>query len=563
MRRRSFEDVAPEEVWIYLRLSALRVKSLSIASQDTVSRGALERVGLPLPPAGQVLDDIESASNPHKEREKFESLVVAIREGRCRYIACRDQDRLLRHTTEMDRVLDAAADAGNQLLIIYGMGGQIDTSSPEDRSTARGRAAEARGEMEKKSARQKENNEERAAQGLPHFAGRVFGYRLNDATGSYDQIPREVEALKWAHEYLLAAGTYTGVARKWNADGVLNSKGGLWKREAVRRAVLHPALAGLRPYQQTSILWKTKSKTVPPFELDEKDLVQGNWNPIITVPEWRNLKLNLLSTRSGGGNHIKYLGGGVYFCGRCPEPDGDPHLSKAGRLGTQHTTGTLKKRGRRRQYFCQDTGHMYVYAESIDDYVRQSVKLALTNPTIFRRIFREIDSRAGVNVAELERKLSQLESLLTEVEKSYFGGDMTRTNYLASKSENKSKSDAIEAALKEAERERGERNRLVSMEKIASRFDVAPIETQRYAVKECFGRIVVFPTEGDPSRPPESYVKIYLHGGAEFKPWEYTVAAMEAQTESQGGEPVTWRQVTDPDGRVLGVEEVGPGEEGA
>lgn len=121
------------------------------------------------------------------------------------------------------------------------VGGDFDLPTEQGQYYARLEAARSRREVQRKSARQKAANRQRAAAGKP-WMGRTFGYNGNTV------VPHEAEAIRSACHAVLGGGTLHSIAKEWNAKGLKTSKGYAWEGSSIRQMLLRPTIAGLAVY---------------------------------------------------------------------------------------------------------------------------------------------------------------------------------------------------------------------------------------------------------------------------------------------------------------------------
>ncbi|MFC7956911.1 MULTISPECIES: recombinase family protein [Nocardiaceae] len=119
--------------------------------QRDLCREIVERRGWTL--VGEFVDSSISASDARKVRPGCDALVTAYAEGQFDALVCNDIDRLTRQPRQMEDWLDAAVDHG---LALVTANGEADLRTDAGRTFVRVRTASARGEVERKSARQRD-----------------------------------------------------------------------------------------------------------------------------------------------------------------------------------------------------------------------------------------------------------------------------------------------------------------------------------------------------------------------------------------------------------------------
>src|SRR5699024_10840960 len=161
---------APVRAVIYLRISQDReMDGLAIDRQ----RADCERIAKDR--GWQVLkeyvDQSKSATDKTKVRPAYDEMVRDYEAGSFDAIVCYDLDRLTRQPRQLEDCIDAAEDNGLRLVTANG---EADLNTDGGRLYARVKAALARGEVERKSARQSAAHVQRASQGRPPNGVRPF-----------------------------------------------------------------------------------------------------------------------------------------------------------------------------------------------------------------------------------------------------------------------------------------------------------------------------------------------------------------------------------------------------
>ena len=95
-------------------------------------------------------------------------------------------DRITRSMKDTERLVDLAEKTGVRVVTANG---DIDLTNDQGRLVGRILSAVARGEVERKAARQRLANEQRASLGLPPIGPRALGWEKDGVT----LVPREAE----------------------------------------------------------------------------------------------------------------------------------------------------------------------------------------------------------------------------------------------------------------------------------------------------------------------------------------------------------------------------------
>jgi site-specific DNA recombinase len=297
---------------------------------------------------GEPYEDNDTSASSLKPRKHYLRMLADAEAGKFDVIVVHHIDRLARRVRDLEDVLDIGLPIATAV-------GDMDLSNDMGRLVARILNAVAVGEVERKAARQKAGNKQRAAQGVPHAGPPPFGYRrevqrnedgkLTSAT--LVEEPAEADAVRDGYRLLLAGATLKGIASEWNKAGLLTSVGGEWTGWSVRRRLKSPAYAGFTSY-------------------DGEQVGIGNWTPLVSEDTWRAAVelLNSEDRRTTMDQTRRYLLPGLALCG----VDGCTLKVATGR----------SHRGVR-TYVCQSK-HMARAAEPVDSMITRLVIARLSRP---------------------------------------------------------------------------------------------------------------------------------------------------------------------------------------
>jgi hypothetical protein len=214
-------------------------------------------------------------------------------------------DRLVRKLADLERVIDTCEAAGVKLATVSG---DLDLSTDQGRLVGRILASVARGEVERKSARQKLAAQQAAAAGK-RWTGcpRPFGYAAstvddpaarNGRRRVFVPDPAEAAAIVWAADALLGGSTVSGVMREWTRRGLARPQGaGTWTRQAVTTILRNPRLAGLSVYRGEVV-------------------GDGAWPPVLPRETWEAVDALLDDPARKPPRGVRTLLGGLARC-RC------------------------------------------------------------------------------------------------------------------------------------------------------------------------------------------------------------------------------------------------------
>lgn len=224
-------------------------------------------------------EDPASASKRDDRREKYKLLVKDYQAGRFNALICWDLDRLTRQPRQLEDWIEAAEERGLRLITANG---EADLGTDGGRLYARIKAAVSRGEMERKSERQKAANKQRAAAG-GHY-GRVmpYGY-VRDKTVGLTKDPEVSDALGEGFSMALAGQSIRSISDYWTAKGLKPRRVEKWNTASVHRILTAPVYAGV---------------LVRDGEVLD---VATAWEPYISKENHQQLKALLASRLKGGG----------------------------------------------------------------------------------------------------------------------------------------------------------------------------------------------------------------------------------------------------------------------
>lgn len=228
---------------MYLRISEdKKADGLAIERQRGACLELVEQRGWTL--AGEYADTV-SAYLRDVKRPRYEAMREDFDAGRFDVLVVYDLDRLTRQPRELEDWIDAAEHRG---LAIITANGEADLTTDGGRMYARIKAAVARGEIERKSARQRAKNAQLVEAGKPILGNRPFGFEADRET------LREVEAdmIREAVESVISGGSIGAVVKAWNESGVeptskraIKNGKRTWSHAAVRQILTRDRNAGV------------------------------------------------------------------------------------------------------------------------------------------------------------------------------------------------------------------------------------------------------------------------------------------------------------------------------
>jgi|RhiMethySRZTD1v2_1073278.scaffolds.fasta_scaffold31447_4 site-specific DNA recombinase len=315
-----------------------------------------------------------SATNGRRPR--YSEMLAMVERGEVEIIVAWHIDRLTRKLTELEELIELSARTRVKVATVTG---DLDLTTDTGRLLGRILASVARGEVERKSARQIAANEQRAAEGKWPGGPAPFGWN-RDGT----HHPARARHLRRAYREMLAGGSLRGIAADWNTRGIESSSGRTaWRPTTLRRRLLDPRNAGLRSLNGTIV-------------------GDGKWRPIIDTDTFYATEALLTDTSRRlyhGGHARRYLLSGLATCGRC---------------GRRAITGQAS-RGHR-TYRCP-TGHLSRKADPLDAIVVRLIVGRMSMPDAAEALRRDdspkLDALAD-RATVLRTRLDQLATALAD-----------------------------------------------------------------------------------------------------------------------------------------------------
>ena len=223
----------------------------------------------------EYLDNDRSASRGF--RPDYRRMLADIESGVIGAVVTWDLDRLHRRPAELESFIDLADRKGLKLATV---GGDADLSTDSGRLFARIKGAVATAEVERKSARQKRANQQRAEAGKAWGSRRPFGYAPKPGLPNSKKIgaadctaiePVESALLRQAYADVLQGVSLYSICKRWNRDGVTTSQGSVWRSAQLRQVLLNPRNMGVRTYAGAEV-------------------GRGDWATVVDEPTWRGVK---------------------------------------------------------------------------------------------------------------------------------------------------------------------------------------------------------------------------------------------------------------------------------
>ncbi|NKS31210.1 recombinase family protein [Rhodococcus hoagii] len=288
-------------------------------------------------------NDISAYSG--RRRPGYEKLMQMLEDGQVGGLIVWHADRLHRSPVELEGFIDLCDRRGVEVQTVKA--GTFDLSTASGKMVARMLGAAARHEVEHAIERQKRAKLQAAVDGKFRGGRRSFGFEADGMTH------REVEAgaIRDATKRVLSGVSIAQLVREWNDAGLVTSFGGKpWTARTLKKVLLRPRNASLVTH--------------------EGEIVgSGQWPEIVDPDDYRALVALLgdPSRRLSYTYERKYLGSGVYVCGKC---------GKKMRTATQPGG----RAGRAKTYKCSGGAHLGRVADRLDEYVVELVLGRLSQP---------------------------------------------------------------------------------------------------------------------------------------------------------------------------------------
>jgi DNA invertase Pin-like site-specific DNA recombinase len=358
-----------------------------------------------------------------KTRPGFEAMLDGIKHGEFGALIVWHHDRLYRSLRDLQRLIDVARPVN--MLIKTVQGGDIDLSNATGRMLATIVGSVSQAESEHKSERQKRANVQRAEAGKWATINRCFGY-----TTTGEPLEPEATAVRTAVADVLAGKSIRKVATEWNAKGLrttlagkaythpggtkVTTVSGAWNSPRVRRVLMNPRYASLRVYRG-------------------KVIGKGDWKPLIDKATHDGLVAYLSdpARRTTSTFERKYIGSGIYRCGKCDGP----------------MRAQRPKERKSYAYVCRDHAHLLRAGRQLDDYVTSIVLGRLSQPDAHLLLD---DKR--IDIPALQTESNGLASRLNKLADAFAEGDISDEQLRTGTAKLRTKLAEIDSQLADAAR---------------------------------------------------------------------------------------------------------------
>lgn len=376
----------PRSAIIYCRISRDRVGAgLGVERQEADCRELAGRLGWTVA-AVHIDNDISAYSG--KPRPGYRALLADLEAGRADAVLAWHTDRLHRSPAELEQYIAVCDLRGVPTHCVKA--GPLDLAIPSGRLVARQLGAVARYEVEHMIERQKAAKLQAAQAGKFRGGRRAFGYERDGITVRPSEAPHVLDATR----RVLHGESLGSVARGWNEQGVRSSTGADWTSMSVHDVLVRARNAGL-------------------VEHEGEVIAKAVWPAIVPEDVWRAVRVLLSdpSRRNPRSADRRWLGSGLYLCGRCDD-------------GTTMRTATAVGGNRNRHrvvYRCKKGPHIGRVAEKVDQFVTALVleRLRSEGGTLL------VPATSGVDTAALSTEATALRLRLEELASLFAAGVVT------------------------------------------------------------------------------------------------------------------------------------------
>ena len=390
---------------LYMRISLdLTGEGLAIERQrQDCKRIALERGWITV---REYVDDSISAFKRSKKRPGYDQMVADYKGGLFDAIVVWDLDRLTRQPRQLEDWIEAAEERGLKLVTANG---EADLTVDAGRMFARIKAAVARQESERKSARQTAAAKQRAEKGRPPLGTRLTGYTVDGKI-----IETEAEVIRAIFARFYAGDSLRSIERWLGETGVPTRHGKPWNFSSVRETLTNPRYAGRVYYNR------------------REHGTNGDWAPAVFPAIVEEHVFDAVNARLADprrktnktGTDRKYLGSSVYQCDVCKHPVRSTYLG--GKVG----------------YRCP-SGHVNRTAAPIDMAVNALIRARLGKPDVASLVNAPASKEASAAAAELKRQRGRL----NQVEQDYDNDLIDGKRFKEKKEKVEAEIAAVEARL--------------------------------------------------------------------------------------------------------------------
>lgn len=385
---------------------------------------------------GEYVDNSISASDARKVRPGYDALCRDHEAGKFDALLCWDLDRLTRQPRQLEDWIDTATARGLKLVTANG---EADLSTDGGRMFARVKLAVARGEVERKSARQIAAQRQRAEAGKPAKGVRLTGYTVGG-----EVIESEAAVVRRMFDQFAAGDTLKGIARRLEEDGISTRRGSAWSPSSVSTILRNARYAGRSIYKGA-------------------DVGAATWPALVSEAQFAAVQVRLTDPRRTVNRQDtarKHIGSGIYRCS-C----GLPVRSSSGLGAGLH------------RYTCRDTC-FYRSGRPVDDFVLAVIRGRLAMPDLRELLVKPADSS---ELATLAAERTELRHRLKAIESDYDEGLIDGRRYRTAREKVEARLDEVRRAEAKLVDATGPGSVLAAPDPVAA-FDAAPLAVRQRVI---------------------------------------------------------------------------------
>lgn len=396
---------------IYCRISDDREgRQAGVGRQENECRRLAERLGWDVV---AILIENDMSAYSGKPRPKYEQLLQMLRGGEADAVLALAPTRLYRRIGDALGFLDLVAEF--DIAVQTAKAGRYDLTTADGRRDARRAAVDNQYESELISERVRDAKAETLAAGGYRGGPRPYGFESDGVTIKEDEARfiRDAidavisgESLRSICAAMTLAGARTVERRYRQPDGTRGEpESRQWAPEQLRKMLLRPRNAGL-------------------IEHHGEIVGKAQWDPIVAEEAWRACAsiLENPERRTTPGNARRWLGGGLYRCGRCGGP-----LKASSAGAREHDKATGGPGEFQAVYRCRDAGraaHVTRLAVLVDKKVEDAAIARLSRPDA-RELLLPAEER-GPTHRDLAATANTLRAKLDDITEDYNADRITR-----------------------------------------------------------------------------------------------------------------------------------------
>ncbi len=382
-------------------------------------------------------------------RPGFRSILSDFNRGQANAILAEDLDRACRDPRDLEDLIDVAEAHG---IHARSLSGSLTlTAGGTDAEITMARVMVTMGNKSSRDTRRRvaQSRERRAQAGKNGGGRRPYGFAF-DGNGGLVVDEHEAGVIREAAEAVLAApvshaeranpgGLDSGMslkalARDLRKRGDPTVTGAAWTPDTLGAILVKPALAGISLHRCDCPPGR-RGRDGCPHVAEVPEDARPAWmtNPILEPDVWQTVvdRLTDPARKTTTGNAPRWLGSGIYRCGKCDD-------------GTTCIVSASSGRAACPRYVCRASGHLGRAAGFLDDFVVAHVVERLARPDAVSLLR---PARPGIDAGALRKELRTHESRLTQISKDYDDDVITRAQMLTQTASRRKKIDAVKQQL--------------------------------------------------------------------------------------------------------------------